>query len=266
MKRIAWLTDIHLNFLLDHQVDQFLLSVAELRSDAVLVGGDIAEALDVCNYLERMVEAIPAPIYFVLGNHDYYHGSIAQVRHEATELCRLRPRLHYLTAMDVAPLSKHVGLVGHDGWADGRAGDFGRSMVSMQDYKLIAELSGLKKQSRWEKLNALGNEAAAHIQRVLPLALEQFREVILLKHVPPLRDACWYEGRISDDQWAPHFTCQAVGETILEIMATHREKQLTVFCGHTHGSGETHPLPNVTIITGGAEYGHPAIQRVLEID
>ena len=89
---------------------------------------------------------------------------------------------------------------------------------------------------------------------------------MLLTHVPPLREACWHAGQISDDEWAPHFTCVATGEAILEIMATQPENRLTVLCGHTHGQGETQPLANVQVITGGADYGHPVIQRVLEFD
>ena len=74
------------------------------------------------------------PIYFVLGNHDYYHGSIAETRARVIELCGTHPRLRYLTALDeVEALTRHVGLVGHDGWADGRAGDYARSLVMMQD-------------------------------------------------------------------------------------------------------------------------------------
>ena len=72
---------------------------------------------------------------------------------------------------------------------------------------------------------------------------------MLLTHVPPVREACWHEGQLSDDQWAPHFTCLAVGEAILDVMAGHPDKRLTVLCGHTHGQGETQPLPNVQILT-----------------
>ena len=71
------------------------------------------------------------------------------------------------------PLTAHVGVVGHDGWADGRAGDFARSMVGMQDYRLIAELSGRDKLARWNALKSLGDEAAAHIRRVLPRSLSR---------------------------------------------------------------------------------------------
>lgn len=265
MKRIAWLTDIHLNFLSDRQVTDFLASVSATHPDAVLIGGDIAEAPDVCDYLDHIHDAILAPIYFVLGNHDYYRGSIAEVRHRVLQLCAQRPRLHYLSCSDVFELTPHVGLVGHDGWADGRAGDYPRSLVSMQDYHLIAELSGLGKQARWDVLKTLGDEAARHIRRVLPLAFQKYNDAVLLTHVPPLREACWHEGQISDDQWAPHFTCLATGQAILEIVTARPDKRLTVLCGHTHGQGEVQPLANLQIITGGAEYGHPAISRVLEL-
>ncbi len=266
MKRIVWLTDLHLNFLLAQQVTEFLSSVDALRPDAVLVSGDIAESPNICQYLDRMQELIETPIYFVLGNHDYYHGSIAETRQRVAQFCRRQPRLHYLTREDVAPLTAHVGLVGHDGWADGRLGDYPRSLVIMHDFKLIAELSSLGKLERWAVLKSLADEAAAHVRRVLPLAFDRFREVLLLTHVPPFLQACWHQGRISDDQWAPHFTCHAVGQAILDFMADHPDKRLTVLCGHTHGHGETQPLSNLKVITGGAEYGRPAIARVLELD
>ena len=266
MKRIAWLTDIHLNFLLAQQVNDFLRSVAELRADAVLIGGDIGEAQNICDYLQWIEDWIAAPVYFVLGNHDYYYGSIAEVRMRVVRFCAERPRLHFLTYSEVAPLTPGIGLVGHDGWADGRLGDYPRSMVLMNDFKLIAELAGRTKNDRWEALKALGDEAAAHFRRVLPLAFETYEEAVLLTHVPPFREACWHAGRISDDQWLPHFTCHAVGDASLEIMAPRPDKRLTVLCGHTHGQGESRPLPNVHVITGGAEYGQPAIGRVLEFE
>jgi hypothetical protein len=82
--------------------------------------------------------------------------------------------------------------------------------------------------------------------------------------LPPLREACWHEGQISNDEWAPHFTCKAMGDVLLETMRRHPERQLTVFCGHTHSPGMAQPLPNLTIFTGGAAYGHPTVQRILE--
>ena len=57
-------------------------------------------------------------------------------------------------------------------------------------------------------------------------------------HVPPFREACWHQGRISDDLWRPPFSCKAVGEALVEAMEAHPGREMTVLCGHTHGAGE----------------------------
>ena len=200
-----------------------------------------------------------------MGNHDFYAGSIAGVRAAVTALSQHRPNLKYLTALDVVPLTPHVGLVGNDGWADARLGKYEQSYVMMNDYRLIVELSAHTKETRWPVLKQLGDAAADHIRRALPLALAQYPKVVLATHVPPLREACWHEGQLSDDEWLPHFTCKAVGDVILEIMRAAPDKQLTVYCGHTHSPGICQPLPNVIIHTAAAQYGHPQVQQIVEI-
>jgi len=266
MKRIVWLTDPHLNFLMSGRCEAFLQTVAEAKPDALLISGDIAESLDICHYLEEIEKHVAAPVYFVLGNHDYYYGSIAETRQRVAQFCDDHPRMHFLTCGGVVRLTERVGLVGHDGWADGRLGNYERSLVTLQDWKLIEELKSLPKMDRWQALKELADDAAAHIGSVLSEALARFEQVIVLTHVPPYREACWHEGAISDGDWAPHFTCQAVGQAILAAAAEHPERHVTVLCGHTHGSGETWPAPNVHVITGGADYGRPSITRVWQLE
>ncbi len=264
MPRLAWLTDIHLNFLKAAQQDEFFAATAGLDADALLVGGDIGEAPDVVGFLERLDDAVERPIYFVLGNHDYYRGSIAEVRSQMDELCERRPNLHYLSASDPLEITPTVGLVGHDGWADARVGDYQRSMIMMNDYRFIEELARGNKDWRWPILKELGDEAADHIRRVLPLALNDHEHVVLLTHVPPLREICLHKGEPSDDDWAPHFTCKALGDAILQIMGVWPDRSLTVLCGHTHSPGECRPKDNIHILAGTAEYGQPQLQHILE--
>lgn len=265
MPRVAWLTDVHLNFLDNEAIARFLEELGQLDADALLVSGDVGEAHSVCDYLRQIDDAFGRPIYFVLGNHDFYRGSIRAVRRNVFELAQQRATLNYLSTAEAFELADDVGLVGHDGWADGRLGNYDRSLIMMNDYLLIEELAPLSKRARLTKLHELGDEAADHIRRVLPAALERWTRVYLVTHVPPLREACWYKGEPSDDEWAPHFTCQAMGRAILDLMAQHPGNELTVLCGHTHSSGQCQPLPNVTILTGGAEYGQPEVQRVFEL-
>ena len=198
---------------------------------------------------------------------DFYRGSIAAVREAVRNLCSEVPDLHWLPDAGVVPLTDETCLVGADGWGDGRLGDYHGSDVILNDWGLIEEFGGFDEdpEERLAKLHALGDESAAHLCRVLPEALRRFRHVVVLTHVPPFREACWHEGRISDDNWLPHFTCKAVGDALLQAMTAAPGQQMTVLCGHTHGGGEAQVLPNLRVLTGNARYGQPVIQRVLEV-
>jgi len=264
--RLAWLTDIHLNFCTLAAYDELIDEIERAAPHALVVTGDIAEAPSIIESLERLDRSLRLPFYFVLGNHDFYYGSMAEVRHHVAELSRLRERIVYLTRRGPIRLTSRVGLVGHDGWADARYGDYAQSSVMLNDYRLIRELAHFDKETRLHALHALGDEAAEQVRRTLPLALEQFEEVVFATHVPPLLEACWHEGRLSDDEWAPHFTCKAIGDALLEIMDAHPHRKLTVLCGHTHGVGECRPRENLIVLTGGAEYSEPRLQRVFTWD
>ena len=123
--------------------------------ESLLVGGDIAESHDVADYLIRLDEALGIDIYFVLGNHDFYYGSIRETRQAMQDLCARRPRLHYLSVAGQFELANGVGLIGHDGWSDGRLGDYERSPIFLHDYQLIAELSTYGKADRRQVLETL---------------------------------------------------------------------------------------------------------------
>jgi predicted MPP superfamily phosphohydrolase len=48
-------------------------------------------------------------------------------------------------------------------------------------------------------------------------------------------------------------------------MEANLDKELLVLCGHTHGEGEAQILPNLKVLTAGAEYGKPRLQGVIEV-
>ncbi len=256
--KLAWATDIHLNIAAHRAVEIFLRSVLDANADALLVGGDIAEAPSLGRWLEAL-RACNKPLYFVLGNHDYYHGSIADVRK------RMQLEPGWLPNENVVELAAGSCLIGHGGWGDGRLGDYAGSGVMLNDFVLIEELANLSHDKRLDVLQRLGDEAAAHVRRALSDALERYGHVVFLTHVPPFRAACWHEGQISADDWLPHFTCKATGDVLTDIMGRHPDKQLTVLCGHSHGRGTVQILPNLEVKTGGARYGAPQLQELVEL-
>ncbi len=263
--RVAWATDIHLNHASSEQVERFYAEVLAADSDILLLGGDIGEAPTVAGYLRFLEERLRMPIYFVLGNHDFYQGSIVTMRKRAKVLSRESQWLRWLPATDVVPLTSETGLIGHDGWSDGRFGDVQSSRVVLNDYIQIQELRGLSKPQLIARLHALGDEAADYLEDVLTRALARFAKVILVTHVPPFREACLYQGRPGNSAWLPHFTDKAVGDTLRIIMSTRPNQKLTVLCGHTHHAAEIDVLPNLTVIVGAAVYGRPHLQSVLAL-
>lgn len=278
--RVAWATDLHLNFVDETTADELCRRIVEARCEAVLIGGDTAEADDLRTWLRVLADRLDPPIYFVLGNHDYYGGSVEAVRALAGRTAADTDRLSWLPATGPVPLTPSTALVGHGGWGDARFGDFMGSEVILNDYLLIAELRSAGTAENWPReplagwerkealqveLQALGDDAAATLGPSLRQALDRFPRVVVLTHVPPLREACWHEGRISTDDWLPGFSCKALGDLLLEAAAEFPDREMTVLCGHTHGGGECRPLPNLLVLTQGARYGRPDF-RVLEIE
>lgn len=202
-------------------------------------------------------------VYFVLGNHDYYRGSIRIVRDAAAR----QPRYGtWLPAAGPVQLTERVVLVGVDGWGDARCGDPVGSKVLLSDWKLIEDF---RRGDRNETLQRLGANEARALRETLARTPAS-EQLVVLTHVPPFPEACWHDGAISDASWLPWFTCVAVGEVLREHAAAHPTTRVTVLCGHTHGAGAYEAAPNLTVHTGGwapgiEGYGNPIVQTTFAL-
>ena len=261
-----WATDIHLNFVTREERLAFFASITNRDANMVFLTGDIAEAPSLEPLLEEMAQSISTPIYFVLGNHDFYYGSIAHVQQIATRLSQDHQYLTYLPQAGIIEISPTTSLVGQDGWGDGQYGNFHQSPVILNDHSLIKDLKELDRLALHRKLQQLGELEARSLEEKLTHALQQYPRVILLTHVPPFKEACWYQGVIGNDDWLPFFTCKAIGNLLIRLMEHYSHRHLTVLCGHTHHSGTVDIRPNLTVHTGAADYGTPAIHQALELE
>ena len=265
-KRAAWLTDIHLEAVTVERFEQFMDEIKSRNVDLLFITGDIDEK-ELSESIRQMIARLRIPIYFVLGNHDYYRKTIANVQAAMQMLTNQSRNAYWLPAQGVVKLTSTLGLVGHGGWADGGYGDFINSSVMLQDYLLIRDLQNKLGQELLDKLQFLGKMGGDYIRNILPVALEQYQHVILLTHAPPFREATWHLGNTPTDAdpHLPHFSCKAIGDALLEVVPQYPDKQVTVLCGHTHSAGHAQILPNLTVLTGEAQYGRPIVQQVFEL-
>ncbi|MGC4117291.1 MAG: metallophosphoesterase [Myxococcales bacterium] len=266
MPRLAWATDLHLNFLSEKELESFGDSLARCEADVLLVGGDTSEAYTLDFHLAFLAKRFPGPVWFVLGNHDFYRGSILKVRRAADALKARLPSLRWLQSSGVVSLSPATALVGCDGFGDARCGDPERSSVVLNDFMLIDELTSITQAQRLARLGRLGDDDAEHLRSVLPPALEKHEQVVVLTHVPPFPEAAWHQGKRSGPDWLPYFCCAAAGTALREAALSFPKREILVLCGHTHSGGEAQILPNLKVLTGGAVYGQPRIDRVLSLE
>ena len=266
--RLAWLSDLHLEFVETQQVESLCRAIRAARPSHVLVGGDTGQARSVAAYLRTLAREVACPVFFVLGNHDFYGSGIATLEATLPQQIENETALRWLGNPDdetVVPLSPEVGLVGRGAWGDARVGAYDTTGVLLNDFVYIEEQAGLSRPALIECLRALGDRAAAHLMPRLEAALRRFPRVVVLTHVPPFVEACWHEGRISDADWLPFFVCHAVGEVLLSAAQARPDREILVLCGHTHGGGTARLAPNLEVCTAPAEYGAPGIARIITL-
>lgn len=267
--KLAWLTDIHLNFLDSDKRNNFYQEIFNACCDAVLISGDIAEAPSLVELLNEMSVTIKKPIYFVLGNHDYYYDQIKEVKKKMIALSKEKSQLYWLPACGIQNLSNHSILLGQDGWADARLGDYVNSKVSLNDSRMIVDLFQAKiigKFQLLDKMQQLADLDAIQMQVDLLKAVNQNpKRVIVLTHIPPFKEACMHNGEISSEDSLPYFSSKVVGDVLMKVAEENPAIEFLVLCGHTHNEAKYQPIGNLIVKVGRAEYNQPLIQKIISV-
>jgi predicted MPP superfamily phosphohydrolase len=266
--KIAWLTDIHLNFLKPEARRIFYQKVT--CADAVLITGDISEAPSICEFLEEFSAHIDKDIYFVLGNHDYYLGNVIKVRREIKQFCNKNKKLHWLGKPEIVKLSQQTILIGHDGWADARYGDFDHSFVVLNDSRYIAELfqaSCMGKTKLKQEMQKLADADATVLATTLEKAITKYnpKRAVIATHVPPYKECAQYRGQPSDENWQPFYSSKATGDVISAAAKNYPAINFLVLCGHTHTKYVMKLSSNLEVRVGGAKYYQPDLQEIITI-
>lgn len=270
MKRLVWCTDIHLDFIEDNVVS-FAEHLQQQRPTGVFLTGDISLAPDVSRHLALLYSIVKCPLYFVCGNHDFYMGSIKEVRDQLGRLMADTPGIKYLTLSQHISLSNKTAIVGHDGWYDAYYGDPGRSPYVMTDWLKIKEYADhgcVKMGTYGSRVNTpvvvglsrkLALEAADHIYATGTAAARSHATVIVSTHVPPFLEIHSRDSKGGSPIAAPWYTSKLMGDALLKLAEENPSTRFEVFCGHTHSQCDVSIRDNLACHVGASEYGKPGI-------
>ena len=263
--KIAWLSDLHLDFVKNGKLNGLLKEIRNSKSEAILISGDISTSGMLTGHLDLLAKHLELPIYFVLGNHDFYGSSIAKTSGLVIRHCAASAQLTWLSGSRPVRLTERTILLGHDSWADGRYGDYEASAVELNDYFLIDEFIDASKSERLFIMQSLAGQAVSYLKENMPNAIPKADHIIFVTHPPPFKETSRYNGKIAANVFLPHFSCRIVGDLLSAYALANPEKQFTVLCGHTHSEADIKIHRNLQVLAAQAEYEKPAIQRILEI-
>lgn len=251
-----FLTDLHLDRTGKEEIENLLNRIHNTESNSVILTGDISDAGNIRRHLSRIASACaPRPLYFVMGNHDYYGGGFREVEDEVRALCESTKNLHLMDGTTVVSLAEGIGMVGHSGWPDARAGDGMETVIENPDRWCIKDFRDLDHRQTLHRMRALGGESAARLRGILPLALKRYRHVVVATHVPPFANAVFHRDKPADNQHLPHFCNATVGYMILGLLKAFPHRRVSVLAGHSHGACARMITRNLSVRVGASRVG-----------
>ena len=275
-KRLAWCTDIHFDSAGgEPAIVQLAAQVRARQVEGLLLTGDISTGRDIIGHLSMFERELQMPIYFVGGNHDYYHTSIEAGRRQLKEVSEISQFLRYMPTVQYLALTPRTAVVGHDGWYDALNGNWQSTNFLMNDWYKIQEFAAVfpganRAVKTMDGIPTLARTIARagveHIAAGIKAAVRYHKAIVVLTHFPPWPEAARHEGKISDGEHLPWYTSKMMGDMLLAAAKAYPQCSFTVLCGHTHGRWSGRVAPNMHVHVGGAEYGLPEVQPVIEVD
>ena len=214
---IIWTNDIHLNFLIGKSsIQKFSKSLTEKNPEAscLIISGDISSGEVLKDHLIRLVQEWGKPIYFVLGNHDYYNSSWSEIDILAKGLNNYIPNLHWLN-QGIHKIDNHI-ICGVGGWYDAFYGNPDTNF-RLNDFRLINELSfveGIREFLLEEIRERARREADILAVQLKEACKEDEGTIIVVTHVPPYKESSLYRGDNPTEDSLPWFTSASTGAVL----------------------------------------------------
>lgn len=245
--KIIFLTDLHLNRMFSWQRSSFYKKIIKENPGAIIITGDISNGNNLYNDLVFLA-SLKTPIYFTLGNHEFWKSSFEEITSQVRELCKIFPNLIWLTESDIVPLKYQTFLIGADGWYDGRSGVENYLRFSI-DRLYIKEYKGKTFDEQLNLMRSLADNATDSIIKKLNQAIDiGAKTIYIATHFPPYKEASRSRIPILKDFWKSYDINFNLGERVKEI-ANIKDINIIFISGHVHKEKILQVSNNILSIT-----------------
>lgn len=213
-----WATDLHLNYFTNEYIDNFGRSLLKYKSSALIISGDISLGNRLENDLKVLSNAIQIPIYYVLGNHDYWYSSFDKV----DELSKKLESDLIINLNDKCiSINKDTALLGFNGWYDCNYGTIDPD-IQMSDWVKIEDF----KNNDPIKISKERSSKSLEFKNLSNLAKQDgFVNQLIVTHIPPFEE-------LIIDKEKPFYGSYTSGQ----ILRSLDLNKIVCLSGHTHNN------------------------------
>lgn len=257
-----WMTDIHMNFLVNPGVKRKFLNKVQKLKAPIVITGDISDGLRLYTNLKELAEASEFPIYFITGNHDYYHSSFDRTDKIIRTSVSEHDNLIYLPHNGIVPLSETTCLIGPESWYDGKIIPFVVNInFSMNDFNYIEDLCLTSKQEIANVFQARASEGLEKLKELTEQAKKKYKNIIVLSHPIPFGCMDGHKG----SELSPFYVWYEGGKYISDFAFLNPDTNILWLSGHTHGRGVFENF-NLKAYSLESEYSFPKIGASIGTD
>jgi predicted phosphohydrolase len=254
-------SDIHLDHASNGTKRKFLQEIEKLNTP-LFIAGDISDGRKVTSHLEQIAEACKHDVYFVLGNHDYYHSSFAEIDSKISYLMHHYPNLIYLPHMGIVRLNSDTCVIGPDSWYDAKIAPYPHLIpLGMSDFDYIQDLRGLNRFDLFNKFQAKASAGLVHLKEMVGLAVTKYKNIIIMSHPVPFGSMNIHQTSLS-----PFYIWYEAGMFLGDFASDNLNNNFLWLCGHTHDRVEKDYGENFKVCCMGAEYTLPKFGAFLNQD
>lgn len=208
-----------------------LHKVCQAHATRVWITGDIGDPSNNWKFLNELLEAVNRSVYFLLGNHDFYQGTISQARQKAAKICQQHSNAFYLHECEGFMMDGHL-VLGVDGWANT---DKTSLHGTTWDSEQIFDLQNLSIEQLQQVMNQFAEEDTALLLKKCRQSLSSsIHSVCIFTHIPPV-DARLGSGKTrAMQEMRTVFYSEALSKGLHELTKYYPKVNFQVFSGHLH--------------------------------